>query len=100
MPTFVTPYHGKVHIPKGIKDLPSFRNWIHFADLPEKVPIYFIQGDVWVECSRSDCADNLAIRLELDVNLYGLVKAEKLGLYAAYGMLWSNDRAEFATVSD
>jgi Uma2 family endonuclease len=100
MPVIITPYHGRVVIPGGINDLSTFREWVHFSSLPEKLPIHFLNGAVCLESSACESADNLAIRLEVDITLYGQAKAEKLGRYAKCGMLWSNDRAGFATISD
>ncbi|QJW97194.1 hypothetical protein [Frigoriglobus tundricola] len=54
MPTIGTARYGAVSIPSGIADLAAFRRWVHSADLPEKLPIHFPRGGVWVDCERAD----------------------------------------------
>jgi hypothetical protein len=99
MPTIVTEGYGAVSIPAGISDLHAFRQWVHFADLPEKLPVHFLRGDVWVDCDRADSLANVLIRGELTAVLLPLVRVAG-GFFALAGVLWSNDRAGFATLPD
>jgi Uma2 family endonuclease len=99
MTTIVSPHHGVVRIPSGITDLAAFRDWVHFARLPEKLPVHFLRGEVWADFSRSEPLANVLIRGALVVTLHGLAKVER-GWFATAGMLWSNDEAGFATLPD
>ncbi len=100
MPTIVTGSYGAVSIPSGIGDLTAFRQWIHFAELPEKLPIHFLRGDLWVDCERADSLANVMIRGELTAVLASLVKVARGGSYVPAGMLWTNDAAGIATLPD
>ena len=100
MPVIVTSRYGTIRIPPGISDLTAFRRWVHFADLPEKLPVHFLRGDVWVDCERADSLVNVLIRGELVATLASLVKVDRGGIYATAGMLWTNDAAGIATLPD
>lgn len=99
MPTIVTGHYGEVRIPPGIDCLEAFRKWIHFASLPEKLPIHFLRDDIWLDCERADTLANILLRGELTTALATLANVND-ALYATGGMLWSNDRAGFATLPD
>ena len=34
-------------VPDEVRDLASFRAWVHTADLPEKTRVHFLNGHVW-----------------------------------------------------
>ena len=99
MSTIVTGRYGAVFVPPGIDTLQAFRRWVHFASLPEKLPIHVLRSDVWLDCERADSLANILLRGELSAVLATLANADN-GLYATAGMLWSNDRAGFATLPD
>lgn len=98
MPVVVTPRYGAFRIPPGITDLPAFRRWVHFAELPEKLSVHFLRGDVWIDCDRADSLANVLIRGELTAVLATLTRDK--GNFVPAGMLWSNDDAGFATLPD
>ncbi len=100
MTMIVSSYYGKVHIPSGINDLAAFRRWVHSASLPEKLPIHFLQGEVWADFTKPESLTNVMICGELSATLHGLVKEARSGWFATAGMLWSNDDAGFATLPD
>lgn len=99
MPTIVTPRYGTVRVPPAVRDLQSFRDWVHFAELPEKLPVHFLRGDVWLDCDRSEPLVNVLLRGELVAVLTERARVRG-GLFASAGMLWSNDHAGFATLPD
>jgi hypothetical protein len=41
-----------VRIPSSVTDLESFLSWVHSDEFPEKVPVSFLNGEVWVDTSR------------------------------------------------
>ncbi|MCI0705459.1 MAG: Uma2 family endonuclease [Planctomycetia bacterium] len=100
MPTILAPFYGAVHIPSNINDLSAFRRWVHFAELPEKLPIHFLRGDVWMNCARTDSLANVLIRGALIATLHEQARTDHSGTYVTAGMLWSNDQAGFATLPD
>src|SRR5688572_12508854 len=100
MITIISPNYGKVCIPRGINDLAAFRRWVHSADLPEKLPIHFLRGEVFADFTRSDPLANVLIRGSLASTLHELAQTERPGFYATAGLLWSNDEAGFATLPD
>ena len=100
MPVIVTPRYGIVRVPPDVSDLAAFRRWVHSAHLPEKLPVHFLRGDVWIDCDRADSLANILIRGELTAVLANLVRAGRAGDFVPAGVLWSNDRAGFATLPD
>ena len=47
--TFVSPEYGPVHIPAWVVDEESFRRWVASDEFPRHVPIWFENGDVFVD---------------------------------------------------
>jgi hypothetical protein len=96
----VTSAYGAIEIPSGIGDLAAFRRWVHFADLPEKLPVHFLRGEVWADFSRSDPIDNVALRGALTAALHRFEDGPQPGYFFTVYMLWSSDEAGVATVPD
>lgn len=99
MPTVLSETYGKIRIPDGMTTLASFLDWIDTTELPEKLPIRFHKGEVWVDLMEEMFSHN-QIKTALGVTLGGLIQSEQLGLYATDGMLLANEGAELATTPD
>ena len=50
MHTFVVD-DNRVCVPNWVVDLASFRRWVHSDEVPEKVRIYYLDGEVLVDMS-------------------------------------------------
>jgi Uma2 family endonuclease len=99
MSTVLSQEYGKIHIPEGLTTLGAFLDWLDTTDLPEKLPIRFHKGEVWVDLMEEMFSHNM-IKTALAITLGGIIADEDLGLYATDGMLLTNEEAELATVPD
>ena len=99
MPTVLSETYGKIRIPEGLTTLPKFLRWLDTTDLPEKLPIRFYQGEVWVDLMEELFSHN-QIKTALGITLGGLIAEEDLGLYTTDGMFFANDDAELGTTPD
>ena len=99
MPTVLSEEYGKIRIPEGLTTLPKFLRWLDTTELPEKLPIRFYQGEVWVDLMEELFSHN-QIKTALGITLGGLIAEEDLGLYTTDGMFFANDEAELGTTPD
>jgi Uma2 family endonuclease len=89
-----------VHIPAWVVDLDSFRRWVHSDEVPEKLRVCFLDGEVWVDMSNEQFFSHNQIKSEFNIVLGGLVKAERLGRYVPDGMLLTNVEANLSAGPD
>jgi Uma2 family endonuclease len=89
-----------VRIPAWVVDLESFRRWVHSDEVPEKLRVCFLDGEVWVDMSQEQFYSHNQIKTELTVVLGGLVNAQGLGRYATDGMLLTNIDANLSAGPD
>ncbi len=100
MPLVLTEQFGQISIPAQVKDLASFLHWIDSTDLPEKLPVRFLRGEVCVDLQMEELFSHNQIKTALGITLGGLIQTEQLGLYVTDGMLLANEAAELATKPD
>lgn len=91
---------GKLHIPGWVIDHASFLRWLRTADIPEGVPVGFLNGDVWVDVMPERAFAHNRIKTAVAATLDSLVAAEKLGAYFGDGMLFTSKEAGFTTAPD
>jgi Uma2 family endonuclease len=99
MTVLFTPRHGEITIPVWVSDLDSFRQWVHSGELPEKLKVHFIDGQVWVDFVEEAFSHNV-VKTAVTFALVGLVRAEKLGVIFSDGMLMTNDYAQLGFEPD
>jgi Uma2 family endonuclease len=99
MTSVVSEIHGEIIIPGTVTDLASFLDWIDTADLPEKLPICFINGMVRVDLME-ELYSHSRIKTALGITLGALIENGELGMYVPDGMLLANESGEFATTPD
>jgi Uma2 family endonuclease len=99
MLTVLSEEFGKIDIPEGMRSLAKFLAWIDTTDLPEKLPIRFHKGKVWVDLMEEMFSHN-QIKTALGITLGALIQNEELGLYATDGMQLANKDAELVTTPD
>lgn len=100
MPTFAHEVHGDIFIPRWVVDVPSFWRWRDQADLPEKLKVHFLDGDVRVDTAMEELFSHNQVKAALDRVLGGLIVGDGLGLYVPDGMSLSSPSAEFVTNPD
>ena len=87
-------------IPDGIHDLASFREWVHSADLPEKLPIHFLNGQVWVDYEMEEFFSHNRVKNALYFALNAFVRANKLGILMPDGYRYTSLDADASTEPD
>ena len=99
-PLVLCEQYGKISIPSWVIDLQSFLRWIDTTELPDKLPLRFLRGEVWVDLEMEELFSHNQIKTALGITLGGLIQAENLGLYVSDGMLLANKSAGLATEPD
>jgi Uma2 family endonuclease len=100
MPQTLLPKASDVDVPDWVVDLKSFRKWIHSGVLPEKFPVHFINGRVWVDKHVEEVFSHNRVKQSLNEALGSFIRQNKLGIYYPDGMLVSNDDAGLAVEPD
>ena len=99
MATVMSRIYGKIRIPEGLTSLSRFLDWIDTTELPEKLPVRYLKGEVWVDLMEEMFSHN-QIKTALGITLGSLIENEDLGMYTTDGMLFANEDAELATEPD
>jgi Uma2 family endonuclease len=100
MPTYQLPYHGSVEVPAWVVDFQSFRRWIHEEELPEKLKVHFLRGEIWTEYYMEEMFSHSRVKAALGIVLGGLIEGEQLGVYVPDGMILTNEEADLGTMPD
>ncbi len=87
-------------IPDWVVDLPSFRQWVHSKDVPEKARLCFFHGDVWVDLTMEQIFSHNDAKTAYSSVLWPLGKKLKKGRYFSDGVLLSNLDADLASEPD
>jgi Uma2 family endonuclease len=94
------PVYGEVHIPEWVVDLNSFRKWVHSGVLPEKLPVQFIAGEVWVDFYMEEAFTHNLVKGAIYRSVDRLVEEAQLGVVFADGMLLTNETAGLGAEPD
>ena len=92
-------FHGDsetVRLPMWVHDLESFRRWAVSDEAPEKVPVFFLAGEVWIDMSKQQVFSHVRMKQELLRVLGNLVKATRQGDMFPDGLLLSNVDADLS----
>ena len=89
-----------VHIPAWVVDLESFRRWVHSDEVPEKLRVCFLNGEVWVDMSKEQVFWHGQVKNDIAFALTGLVKAGRMGRYHPDGTLLTNVDANVSAGPD
>ena len=84
-----------VHAPFWVNDLESFRRWMLSDESPEKVPLFFLAGEVWIDLSKEQFFSHNQLKKVFSRVLSGLER-EARGRFIPDGMLVSNEEADLS----
>ena len=87
---------NSVQVPAWVGDLASFRRWMHSDESPEKVPVFFLAGEVWVDRSREQFFTHNQVKKEFFGVLGGLADDEALGAFFPNGLWMTNLKADLS----
>jgi Uma2 family endonuclease len=90
----------RVRIPSWVKDLKSFRRWVHSESFPEHGRICFLRGEVWVDLSMEQVFTHNQVKGEFNISLGGWIKTNDLGRFFPDGAQLTNALAELSTIAD
>jgi Uma2 family endonuclease len=93
-------YDTSVQIPEWVKDLVSFRRWLHSDDFPEQGRICYLDQEVWIDLSREQFFSHNQVRTDFTALLGGLVRSGRVGRFVTAGMLLSSIEADFSSQPD
>jgi Uma2 family endonuclease len=101
MPVLIHPDHGTLSIPNAVDNLESFREWVHTdTSIPEKLPVHFLNGEVWVDYSMEEFTSHNQIKAALYAMFGRVVLEEDRGTYLPDGMRYTSLTAKFSTEPD
>lgn len=85
-----------VRIPSWVCDLDSFRRWAVSEDAPERTPVFFLDGEVWIDMSKEQIYSHVRLKQEFFQVLGALSKRNRLGEFFPDGHLLSNEDANLS----
>ena len=89
-----------LHIPAEAHTLSGFRAWVLSDALPEKLPVAFIKGEVYLDMSKQDLWNHVAPKGEIFRVLLQLNHDLELGEFFMDGPLVTNESAEVSNNPD
>src|SRR5438270_1405074 len=89
-----------LHIPADAHTLAGFRAWVLSDDFPEKQPVTFINGDIYLDMTKEDIFTHAAVKTPVAVELGALVRDEDLGDLFINGVLVTNVEANVSNNPD
>ena len=84
----------QVSVPSWVVDLDSFCRWVESDDVPEKLRIWYLKGEVWIDMSKEQIFSHAVLKNEFNFVLTGLVKTGRLGLFLPDGPFLANVAAD------
>lgn len=85
-----------IHVPAWVTDLTSFRRWVHSGDLPERAPIFYLAGEVWVDMTKEQIFTHVRLKQAFYQVLGPLADELQLGQFFPDGLLLTNAVADLS----
>jgi len=79
----------------GLSDLASFRCWATSAASPERIPVFYLSGEVWIDMSKEQLFSHNQLKLCVSMVLVSLSKQQR-GRFIGDGMLLFNAAANIS----
>ncbi len=98
--TFISDDSDVVAVPSRVRDLASFREWVHSDSVPEKLPLGFLNGEIWIDMSKEQIFTHVHVKGEYNMVLRALSKADRRGQFLTDGLLLSNIEANLSCNPD
>jgi Uma2 family endonuclease len=87
---------GDISVPETVRDLESFRAWVHSDSVPEKLRLFYLDGEVWIDMSKEQLFTHVAIKDLFTAVLTQLVGEIASGYYFGDGSLLTSKRARLS----
>lgn len=85
----------------ALRSLAGFRRWAKTSTrIPEKAPVGYYHGQVWIDMSKEQLFSHGHIKTEFAYIILSLVRPHRIGLYFCNGVLLTNETAELSCNPD
>src|SRR3954468_7641334 len=82
-----------LHIPRDAHTLAGFRKWVLSDEFPEKQPVLFLRGEVYLYMPKEDVFTHAAVKTAVAGPVYNLNQELDLGDFYINGVLVTNVEA-------
>lgn len=89
-----------LHIPRDAYTLAGFRRWVLSDEFPEKQPVMFRNGEIFLYMPHEEIFTHAAVKTQVVRTIFLLVTARQLGALYTSGVLVSNVEADLSTTPD
>lgn len=89
-----------LRIPRSALTINGFREWVLSDDVPEKLKVTFVDGEIYVDMSKEELQAHALVKAEICRVLMNLNRESKLGQFYLDGVLVSNVKAKVSTNPD
>lgn len=91
---------GQINIPDWIDSHDAYLRWLKTADIPDDIPVGFVNNRVWIEPMPERAFSHNRIKTAVAETLGPLIRGQKLGVYFGDGMLFTSKEFKFTTAPD
>jgi hypothetical protein len=85
-----------ISIPQWVTDINAFRRWLRDPAVPEKLRIWWLKGEVWIDLCREQIFTHNLIKLVIISPIHELVRQEDRGIVLMEGALLPNILADIS----
>jgi Uma2 family endonuclease len=85
-----------LHIPRDANTLAGFRKWVLSDEFPEKQPVLFLKGGIYLYMPKEDVFTHAAVKTPVAIELGGLFRDLDLGDFYINGVLITNVEADLS----
>jgi Uma2 family endonuclease len=89
-----------LHIPRSAHTLAGFRAWVLSDDFPEKQPVTFLKGEIFLDMSKEDIFTHSAVKTAVAGTLFKLNEELDFGNIFINGVLVTNVEADVSNNPD
>jgi len=89
-----------LHIPRDAYTLAGFRRWALSAEFPEKQPVMFLNGEIYLFVPKENINSHAAVKTPVAVKLGGIFAESDMGDFFINGVLVTNIDADLSKNPD
>jgi Uma2 family endonuclease len=89
-----------LHIPDDAYTLAGFRRWVHSNAFPEKQPVMFLNGEIYLFMPKEDIFTHAAVKTSVAGTVFNLNQENDLGNFYINGVLVTNVEADISNNPD